>query len=441
MQLKITILILLTILILTRIIHIYEYYRKIDDNQSISLYLTIKEYPKTCWFSTEGFLFQLMDCTQYPLASRLQIIGKRSGVIANSNTQTILLETEHIITVNSHNNLILYSTQKAQEFLFSLRLKIYSRLAQYLPEPLFGLFFSLIFGGNSHLDPETKQIITQIGVQHLIAASGMQVSLLVELAAKITFNLRKKLRIPLLFLVIVTYIHLAGLSISVVRAGLMHSLRLVSQMYLKQYSIFWSLSVVAAFFLLIWPKFFFEAGFQLSFLAVLGIVVSFSHTQPNRSQLQRLESGDLTDQLQQESVSNTWTQSCLDYIKSCLQLTLVVNLWIWPVLWYHFGELNLFGFVSSLALIWLLLPIFIFGWLLLTVILILPVGQYAFVIENFFLPPVYWLMWLFEWIFEFLAKFNDWTVLLGKWSWQLTLSWYGFLIVMIFIKNRVKAQE
>lgn len=361
-------------------------------------------------------------------------------MIANSNTQTILLEIESIITVISKNNPIVFSTQKAQEFLFLLRLKIYSRLALYLPEPLLGLFFSLIFGGSSHLDPETKQIITQIGVQHLIAASGMQVSLLVELAAKTTVNVPKKLRIPLIFLIIVTYLHLAGLSISVIRAGLMHSLRLISQLVFKQYSIFLSLGVVASFLLLIWPKIFFEAGFQLSFLAVLGIVVSFSHSTTKQSQLHQLESGDLNDQLQQESVTNTWIQTCLDYINGCLQLTLVVNLWIWPVLWYHFGELNLFGFISGLVLIWLLIPIFVFGWLLLIVILILPVGQFEFLIENFFLPPVYWLMWLFEWIFEFLAKFNGWTILLGKWSWQLSLSWYGLLILMLLIKNRVKAR-
>ena len=137
------------------------------------------------------------------------------------------------------------------------------------------LIKAILLGDKSDLDTETKRIFTNTGAMHMLAVSGMHIGLIVVLLAgifKILFFHRG--RIIALWLMIILlwfYAFLTGFCASVTRAVTMFSVLVAAQMMKRGYQPVNSLAI-AAFFILLWdPMSVFDIGFQLSFLAMVGI--------------------------------------------------------------------------------------------------------------------------------------------------------------------------
>ncbi|MDL2225264.1 ComEC/Rec2 family competence protein [Eubacteriales bacterium OttesenSCG-928-M02] len=111
------------------------------------------------------------------------------------------------------------------------------------------------------------------GVAHILAVSGLHVGFLTGLLMGLARMLRLKGRgtfffvIPVLFL----YCFVVGFSPSVVRATLMATFLLLSKLWGTKYDIWTSLAASALLLLIINPIYLHTVGFQLSFLAVMGI--------------------------------------------------------------------------------------------------------------------------------------------------------------------------
>jgi competence protein ComEC len=137
------------------------------------------------------------------------------------------------------------------------------------------LIKAILLGDKSDLDTETKRIFTNTGAMHMLAVSGMHIGLIVVLLAgifKILFFQRG--RIIALWLMIILlwfYAFLTGFCASVTRAVAMFTILVFAQLLRREYQPINSLAI-AAFFILLWdPMAVFDIGFQLSFLAMVGI--------------------------------------------------------------------------------------------------------------------------------------------------------------------------
>ena len=134
---------------------------------------------------------------------------------------------------------------------------------------------ALILGDRSFLDPDTTTDFGNSGAMHVLAVSGLHIGIILQL---ILFILKlfskflsryKALIIALLLIWIYTFI--SGLSASVLRATFMFSVLAISQINGKNYNAINSLFFTCFVLLLINPLFLFDIGFQLSFLAMIGI--------------------------------------------------------------------------------------------------------------------------------------------------------------------------
>lgn len=137
------------------------------------------------------------------------------------------------------------------------------------------LIKAILLGDKSDLDTETKRVFTNTGAMHMLAVSGMHIGLIVVLLAgifKIIFF--HKGRIIALWIMIILlwfYAFLTGFCASVTRAVAMFTVLVFAQMMKRGYQPINSLAI-AAFFILLWdPMAIFDIGFQLSFLAMVGI--------------------------------------------------------------------------------------------------------------------------------------------------------------------------
>lgn len=136
---------------------------------------------------------------------------------------------------------------------------------------------ALLLGVRATLDKDLKQAYSNVGVIHILAVSGMHVALLFLL-----FNfLFKRFMIykwgekylPYLFLLLLWgFAFLTGLSASIVRAVVMFSFLLLAQIIGRKNNTSNTIFVSAFVMLLYDAHYLFDIGFQLSYLAVLGIV-------------------------------------------------------------------------------------------------------------------------------------------------------------------------
>ena len=141
----------------------------------------------------------------------------------------------------------------------------------------FGIASALFLGIRDEIDPETAASYSAAGVTHVLAVSGMHVALIFQLLIFATcfislLNRRKPLLYALLLLFIWFYALITGLSPSVLRAAVMFSFILVGKAFAKPQNIYNTLAASAFLLLCIDPFLLADVGFQLSYLAVLGIV-------------------------------------------------------------------------------------------------------------------------------------------------------------------------
>lgn len=135
------------------------------------------------------------------------------------------------------------------------------------------LFASMIVGDDSLLLRDVREEFQQTGVYHLLVVSGMNVALL----AFAVFWLARRLRLPdwaaslLTIALSVFYAYIAGMGVPIVRAVLMLSLFLIARLLYRDRSALNATGFAALVVLVFSPTALFDAGFQLTFLALLAI--------------------------------------------------------------------------------------------------------------------------------------------------------------------------
>ena len=161
--------------------------------------------------------------------------------------------------------------EKARLFL----LKIYSQ--QNWDENQMNIISALTLGYKSGLDAEIKNLFISAGVMHVLAVSGLHVGILFLLLNFIFGFLRKQHTGRIFFILVVVisiwgFAFITGLSPSVKRAAIMFTFIVIGQNLKRQSNIYNTVSASAFFILIVNPNNLYAVGFQLSYLAVLGIV-------------------------------------------------------------------------------------------------------------------------------------------------------------------------
>jgi len=163
--------------------------------------------------------------------------------------------------------------------LFSIRKKVLSILRTNIAgEKESGLAEALLIGYKDDLDKNLVQSYTNTGVVHIIAISGLHLGLIYWLLVQLLKPLRRK-KVSKWFnpLAIISglwlFSLLAGGQPSVLRSALMFSCIVVAESLSRKTSIYNTLAFSAFVLLCINPFWLWDVGFQLSYVAVLSIVI------------------------------------------------------------------------------------------------------------------------------------------------------------------------
>ena len=171
------------------------------------------------------------------------------------------------------------SIQPFKAFVFATRKYIISVLRQNLlkDKNITGIAEALLIGYKEDLDKDLIQAYSNTGVVHIIAISGLHLGLIYFMLSWILnrIPLVKKnsfLKILLILGNLWLFAILTGSSASVLRSAVMFSCILLGNTYFKRSSIYNALASSAFILLCYDPYFLWDVGFQLSYLAIIGIV-------------------------------------------------------------------------------------------------------------------------------------------------------------------------
>ncbi|MEK7077215.1 MAG: ComEC/Rec2 family competence protein, partial [Patescibacteria group bacterium] len=202
------------------------------------------------------------------------------------------------------------------------------------------LLAGLTFGSRSDFSKEFKEKMSQSGTTHLVALSGYNISVLVLTAALFfRYFLRRRAAFYVTVLVIILFVLMVGGEASVVRAALMGFLALLAKEAGRIYSFRNAITLAAAGMVLFDPTILrFNIGFQLSFLALLGIV----YLEPALRELFRRLRSQKKDEARRESFLN-WRENALT--------TLSAQLAVAPLIIENFSEISLTSLLANILIL------------------------------------------------------------------------------------------
>jgi competence protein ComEC len=143
-----------------------------------------------------------------------------------------------------------------------------------IPEPAVGLGEGLLLGMKRALGQNLEDAFRRVGVIHIVVLSGYNVMLVAEAIMRLlSYFFGVRTRTVLGVAAISAFALLVGLSATVMRASIMAVLVLIARATGRTYTILRALMLAGILMLLINPYLItFDPGFQLSFLATLGLI-------------------------------------------------------------------------------------------------------------------------------------------------------------------------
>jgi competence protein ComEC len=137
------------------------------------------------------------------------------------------------------------------------------------------LVAAITLGQKSMLDPEQKLNFIKAGVMHIMAVSGLHAVILSLFVFSLLFFMKRRfniLRIIITILILWSFAFVTGLTPSVLRATLMFSFLQAGKMMKRPANGINSILASAFFLIIIRPSVIFDAGFLLSYSAVIYII-------------------------------------------------------------------------------------------------------------------------------------------------------------------------
>lgn len=205
-----------------------------------------------------------------------------SGIV-----KSIKITDDNEINKNFNNlaNNIFYSCNAKSEVIIldetrtsifeEIRLNAKDIMDERFDEDISAIGYGMLFGEDDYIDIDIANAFDDAGISHLLAVSGLHVGFVVLLLSIILslFRIQEKAKSIITIFILFIYVMLCGFSTSVVRAFIMTTCLLLSPMFNKKYDSLNSLGLAGCVILIFSPLDVFTVGFQLSFMAVLGIIL------------------------------------------------------------------------------------------------------------------------------------------------------------------------
>ncbi|NJN27075.1 MAG: ComEC family competence protein [Cyclobacteriaceae bacterium] len=217
---------------------------------------------------------QLVANQQNPEAFDYGLYLQRKGIYLQNFIET----SDYSLISAEKNTSIRYWPQRTGDYLAAT-------ITRYIPAARErNVIMAMLLGRRNEISPEMEYVYESTGTSHILAVSGLHVGIVYWILKSLFSFLRNRKNrwlLPLLVLAgIWAFALVTGLSPSVQRAATMFSFIIVSRMLWKRGNIYNTILASAFFILFFTPALIYSVSFQLSYAAVLGIVLLYPKIYP-----------------------------------------------------------------------------------------------------------------------------------------------------------------
>src|SRR3989344_1867217 len=320
-----------------------------------------------------------------------------SGKISSKNDRALMYFPK-IETASQSSNVLQAGLQK----IHTLRQKLIALFSRTLPSPSSSLLLGIIFGIKEQMSKDFSNNLKTSGVFHVIAASGMNVTLIGGfISTFFAFFLKRQIAIGLSILGIMFYAVLAGLEPSIIRASIMGILVFSAQILGRQTLAINGLFLAGFTMLLVDPTLISDIGFQLSFVATLGLVL-----------IPKIK-----------AIGKIWV------IGEGVNTTIAAQIATLPILLANFGTYSLYSILVNGLLLWTVPILMIIGGIgAILGLILMPLGQLLIYL-------CYPLLLYFETIVNIFGKIGG-AITIESLSWQFILGYYCLLSSVLLILRK-----
>ena len=411
------------LVILLHILRLNNTNKYIPKQEVIINGFVLMQHSPTCWYVREQLLFKLNQCREYELGSNLSLIGTVEAPSDSPPSTLNILAISEVRVTSKPSELTWYHPNFIQSRLLQIREKLQQKLLLVFPKTEATLFFSVLFGGTSLIPEELKQAITYLGIQHIMAASGMQVTLLLLVLTPISKRFSRSSAFYIQCILLLLYAQLALMSVSIVRAIIQSIVNLLLLTFHKQRIMSWTI-LLTSLALLATLGTDSQLAFQLSFLAIIGLQFRYF-----------LESAMSSERNHAHVKKTSWNE-LIKYIKEVVITSLYVQIWLFPFLCHYFGQVSGMSILATLCVVWLLTPLFLIGIPSMCLLSVVPLGFVQSPIILFLCWPLHNLLWLLNQLIRLLEVIPVPPVVV-VFTTPLLISWYtGLLITFWWLDSR-----
>lgn len=380
------------------------------------------EFPRASIFDKGELTFRVVDTlpskSRNKQRLRVEVVNFRSETKGTTEGKTIAKGIHGIVNVRSHHKFAPYAVYQAKASFYSkgesfgfftllttpemqamppLLDDLHERCQRYFllrsasllaPSPERGILESMVLGVK--IDRLTRGMLNKLGLDHVVVVSGFHLAM-VATALFFLLSLFVSMTIvrSLTILFLTGYLIVVGFQPSLLRAASASLLFLLAPFFWRKSNGCNSLGVALLLFLLFDPLAISSIGFQLSFLATLGILLWFFPLQ------EWLELNG-----QQKSLSQMLLKPATITFSALSLIT--------PILLMQFGAVSLFGLFTNIFI-----PPLMSMAMGIYLIALLPPLFPILGVDQLLATSAQWLMRYIYWFFENLDSLQGWQLKIG----------------------------
>lgn len=284
--------------------------------------------------------------------------------------------------------------------LWAIRQRITAAHRAGLGDRYGSLVSAMVLGSRAVAVPfELRDAFRRVGLSHALAASGFHTAILLTVALTLVRPFPERWRYSCGGGVLILFVCLSGFAPSAIRAGLMGLASLAALAGNQKVQPLGALLAIACGMLLYNPLWIEDIGFQLSFLATLGLIVS---SQP------------ISDRLD-------W---CPGVLRNLLAVPLAATIWVFPLSLAIFGVFPVYGLLANVLTTFLLVMLTVGGFISALGALLLPT------IGAGIATMLYWPTELLVWFVQHIGQWPGATIALGTLGWGQVVVLYALIVLV-----------
>ena len=247
----------------------------------------------------------------------------------------------HVLVWAEQFRILSRDTNPVRQFLSEVRGRWNELLIRHLGDYYGGTMSAILLGEKSGLDARMKTMYQKCGISHLLAISGLHMTFL----GMGIYNLLRKAGCGFVIsglaggILLILYSLMIGAGVSSLRALIMFMVRIGAEITGRDYDLLTSLFLSAAILCFRQPLYLTDAGFQLSYGAILGIALfspvfsemfGCAQVSDRKRRLERKKTGRILRMQSKGLTAFLW-------ILNGLSTSLAVNVFLLgPLLWFYF---------------------------------------------------------------------------------------------------------